>query len=271
MRDKVIAILESRVGEQMAELVGKYHGIPFSAPALAEIPDIDVPLIAKLMKRWNIYPPHIFIFQTGVGAKALFAAAKLLGLTGTLLEKLKNAQVVVRGPKPMAVLRSHGVRIDSIAKEPFTTTEVLNELKMKSLSGKRIVIQRYGESNIELQAILKKKGARVTEIATYRWGLPVNIEPLVRLINAIKRNEIDVIAFTSASQVNNLFVLAKLTGEHHLLQKHLNHATIASIGPVCTAALKKAGLKIDIEAKPPKLVPFVIAINDFICKQRLNS
>ena len=41
MKDKTIAILENRVGEQMANLIRKYGGTPFSASALAEIPDID--------------------------------------------------------------------------------------------------------------------------------------------------------------------------------------------------------------------------------------
>ena len=37
MKDKTVAILETRVGAQMADLVRKYGGIPFSAPALAEV------------------------------------------------------------------------------------------------------------------------------------------------------------------------------------------------------------------------------------------
>ena len=41
LKDKTIAILENRAGEQLADLVRKYGGTPFSAPALAEIPEID--------------------------------------------------------------------------------------------------------------------------------------------------------------------------------------------------------------------------------------
>ncbi len=261
MKDKVVAILESRIHEQMAELIAKYGGIPFSAPALAEIPDVDINEIEKLFRKWEKAPPDIFIFQTGVGAKGLFEAAKRLGRIPLLLEKLESAYVVVRGPKPTAVLRSFRVRVDAMADEPYTSAEVLDELEGKKLKGKRIVIQRYGEANLELKRILEGKGGQVFEIATYRWALPKDIEPLIRFMNALKRLEIDLVAFTSASQVNNLFTLAQQVGERELLQKNLNQTKIASIGPVCTAAIKKHGVKVDIEADPPKLGAFVVAIN----------
>jgi uroporphyrinogen-III synthase len=37
MKDKTVAILESRMGDHIASLVRKYGGTPFLAPALAEI------------------------------------------------------------------------------------------------------------------------------------------------------------------------------------------------------------------------------------------
>jgi uroporphyrinogen-III synthase len=41
MKNKTVAILESRMRDHIACLVHKYGGTPFSAPALAEIPDVD--------------------------------------------------------------------------------------------------------------------------------------------------------------------------------------------------------------------------------------
>jgi uroporphyrinogen-III synthase len=81
--------------------------------------------IQELIRDWNSTPPDIFIFQTGVGTRALFAATDLLGLTDVLLRLLDSAQVVVRGPKPATVLHSRKVRIDRAASDPFTTREVL--------------------------------------------------------------------------------------------------------------------------------------------------
>jgi hypothetical protein len=41
MKGKTVAILESRMHDHIASLVRKYGGTPFSAPTLAEIPDVD--------------------------------------------------------------------------------------------------------------------------------------------------------------------------------------------------------------------------------------
>jgi uroporphyrinogen-III synthase len=261
MKDKTVAILESRVRDQIADLVRKHGGTPFVAPALAEVSDVDPARIRELIDDWNSTPPDIFIFQTGVGTRGLFEATDGLGLTDAFLRLLNGAQVVVRGPKPTAALRSRKVRIDLAANDPFTTHEVLAELANLPLLGKRVVVQRYGETNPELQAALSIKGAQVVEIKTYRWALPDDITPLQHLIGALDRDEIDLVAFTSASQAVNLFAVARQGGKEDSLRQSLGRTLVASIGPVCSAALRKLAVRVDLEAQPPKLGPFINAIN----------
>jgi uroporphyrinogen-III synthase len=268
MKDKTVAILESRARDQIAGLVRKHGGTPFSAPALAEIADVDPAHIRELLDDWSSTPPDIFIFQTGVGTRAVFAATDSLGLTDAFLRLLDDAQVVVRGPKPTAALRSRKVRIDLAADDPFTTHEVLVELANLTLRGKRVVVQRYGETNRELQAALTTKGAQVDEIATYRWGLPDDTAPLQQLIGALDRDEIDLVAFTSASQAINLFAVARQGGQEDSLRQSLGRTLVASIGPVCSAALRKLAVRVDLEAQPPKLGPFIEAINAALTRTR---
>jgi uroporphyrinogen-III synthase len=261
MKGKTVALLESRMRDHIASLVRKYGGTPFSAPALAEIPDVDPAHIKELIRDWNSAPPDIFVFQTGVGTRALFAATDSLGLTGDLLRLLDSAQVVVRGPKSTTVLHLRKVRIDRAASNPFTTHEVLAEMHESPLRGKRVVVQRYGETNRDLQARLESEGAEVIEIVTYRWGLPEDTTPLLRLIDALGRDEIDLVAFTSASQASNLFTVARCDGKEASLKQSLGRTLVASIGPVCSAALRKLAVRVDIEAQPPKLGPLIDAIN----------
>jgi len=268
MKDKTIAILESRLPDRIAGLVRKHGGTPFSAPALAEIPDVDPARIQELIRAWNSTPPDIFIFQTGAGTRALFATADSLGLTGALLRILGAAQVIVRGPKPTAVLRSRKVRVDRAASNPFTTHEVLAEMLGTPLRGKHVVVQRYGETNRELQAALASEGAEVVEIVTYRWALPRDTAPLLRLIDALGRDEIDLVAFTSASQAANLFAAALSGGKEASLKQGLDRTLVASIGPVCSAALGKLSVRVDIEVQPPKLGPFIDAINAALSNPR---
>ena len=276
MKDKTVAILESRAGDRVASLIRKYGGTPFLAPALAEVPDVDPERIRALIGEWGSTPPEIFIFQTGVGTRALFAATDSMGLTPALLRTLEASIVVVRGPKPTAALGARKVRIDLSADDPFTTHEVLAQLqgarlpaaqlqgahsRENPLRGKRVVVQRYGETNRELEAALEAEGAEVIEIATYRWAVPEDTAPMVRLIDALGRDEIDLVAFTSASQASNLFTVAQRIGKEASLQQSLGRTLVASIGPVCSATLRKLAVRVDVEAKPPKLGPLIDAIN----------
>jgi uroporphyrinogen-III synthase len=265
MKDKTVAILESRAGDRVASLIRKYGGTPFLAPALSEVPDVDPERIRALIGDWESTPPEIFIFQTGVGTRALFAATDSMGLTPALLRVLEASIVVVRGPKPTAALGARKVRIDLSADDPFTTHEVLAQLREAQLEaplrGKRVVVQRYGETNRELEAALESEGAEVIEIATYRWAVPEDTAPMQRLIDALGRDEIDLVAFTSASQASNLFTVAERLGKEASLKQSLGRTLVASIGPVCSATLRKLAVRVDVEAKPPKLGPLIDAIN----------
>jgi len=266
MRDKTVAILESRLGRQFAELVAKHGGKPLHAPALAEVPDIDRDTIAALVPQLEKHPPRAAIFQTGVGTRALFEATDALDLTQRLLAVLAKTAVAARGPKPTGALRSRGVRIDLSAADPYTTTEVLATLAHSDLATATVRVQRYGVTNQELEEALKARGARVTEIPTYRWSLPQDTAPLVGLMDALERRGVDAVAVTNAAQIHNLFELAGKLGRADALRNGLNATLIASVGPVSSDALRRFGVKIGLEASPPKLGPLVSALNDALSR-----
>src|SRR5437868_14599843 len=119
MRDKRVAILESRLGRQMVDLVAKRGAVPIHAPALAEVPDVDPNFVKTLVGEICTSPPELVIFQTGVGTQALFATTDRLGITDDFLSALSATKVAARGPKPTAALRARHVRIDFPARDPF--------------------------------------------------------------------------------------------------------------------------------------------------------
>lgn len=253
MQDKVVAILETRTGEHLAQLIARQGGLPMPAPALEEVPDVDLDRLAALAAGSEARPFSMAIFQTGVGTRALFEAAEALGSTATLKRMLGNAIVVVRGPKPLGELRSRGVRVDIRATAPFTTDSVLAAVSGVSMERGRVLVQRYGEANRKLCEALEARGAQVEEIATYRWALPADVGPLVRLIDALAASTVDAVVFTSAVQVRNLYTIAERANRGADLAGFLNAVVVASIGPVCTAALVEHGVTPTFETSPPKL------------------
>jgi uroporphyrinogen-III synthase len=266
MHAKTVAILESRLGEQLAGLIDKRGGRAVRAPALAEVPDIDPAYIGQLVGELASRPASVAIFQTGVGTHALFKTTDSLGLTGDFLVRLSHMTVVARGPKPTGALRSRGVRIDLNAADPFTTAQVLEALAPVPLDGKRVIVQRYGVANAELDEALRARGARILEIPTYRWSLPEDTRPLHDLIGALERRQIDAVTITNAAQVYNLFALAERLGRADALRDSLNHTLVASVGPVSSDALKRFGVAVGLEASPPKLGPLVTALDEALSR-----
>jgi len=260
VKAKRVAILESRLGRQMADLVAQRGGVPFHAPALAELPDLDPEKIAALVRSLEERPAKLAIFQTGVGTRALFAATDGLGMTDAFLKLLEKTIVAARGPKPTGALRARGVRIDRSAPDPFTTKEVLQSIEDVDLKGNRVIVQRYGVANVELDRALEARGAQVVEIPTYRWSLPQDTRPLEDLVGALERGELHAAVFTNAEQVRNLFAIAERLGQGAALRAALNKTLVASIGPVASAALREFEVKVGLESSPPKLGALMSAL-----------
>lgn len=260
MQGERIAILESRAAQQVAALVARHGGTPVSAPALAEVPDADPEAVRALIEHHAATPPALAIFQTGVGTRALFETVAALNLERTLEAMLSRTVVAVRGPKPTAVLRSRSIRIDRAAVDPFTTMELLAAIADVTIDGGTVLVQRYGESNEGLAKALAARGAAPVEIPTYRWALPEDTAPLIALGERLRAGTIDAVVFTSASQVRNLFTVAGAMAGDDALRAALLRSRLVSIGPVCSVALRAAGLRVDAEARPPKLGFLVAAI-----------
>jgi uroporphyrinogen-III synthase len=264
MKSKVVAILETRTGAHLAELIQRRGGVPMLAPALEEVPDVDPLAVQSLIEQWCREPFQLCIFQTGVGTRAVFSATDAAGSTPELKRLLAGSIVAVRGPKPTGELNARQVRIDRRAPSPFTTATLLTVLSDIPVQNARILVQRYGATNQELASGLQARGARVQEIATYRWALPANVQPLIDVLNAVATGKVDVVVFTSAVQMHNLYAVAEKIGSAQQLADQLNKTIVASIGPVCSRALRSYGVTPRVEADPPKLGPLMAALDAFL-------
>lgn len=262
MKGKTVAILESRVGEHLVDMIRRRGAEPLHAPALAEVPDIDPEAIRTLIADLRQRPVRLAIFQTGVGSRALFAATDALALTDALLGLLASTRVAARGPKPTGALTSRRVRIDFSAQDPYTTREVMDSIAALDLAGERVLVQRYGDTNTDLNDALIARGAEVVEVATYRWALPADTAPLSRLVQELERDRVNAVVVTSASQVQNLCEVARREGREHVLVAALRRTLVASIGPVSSRALRAIGVEPAIEASPPKLGPLISALDN---------
>ena len=260
---KIIAITEARRAAELASLITKRGGVPYSAPAVREIPRRDLAPALDVLARMCRGEVSMIIFLTGVGTRAFLALAGEKGKRDALLTALEKMVVAARGPKPAAALRDAGVRLDLAPKEP-TSEGLLRALAERDLGGKLVAVQLYGEDNPVLVEGLRARGATVLDIPLYEWALPEDQGPLIRLVRDLLDGRIDVLAFTSSPQITHLFAVAEQLGLRAELAGALrDKAVVAVIGPVCRATLAEQGIVPRIQPDKGTMGALVHAIAEF--------
>lgn len=249
-----VVTLESRRAAELEQLLARHGATVIRAPALREIPLEENPHAIELVERLERGTIDVVILLTGVGTRALVEAVRPRCPTEKLVELLRRVTIVARGPKPVAALRSLDLVPQVRVPEPNTWRELLAALDAAgAIAGKRVVVQEYGVGNPELLAGLRERGAVVTPVAVYRWALPTDLEPLREAIRRVAAGSADVALFTSATQIAHVLEVAETMGLRDAAVAGLADAVVGSIGPVCTAALREAGITVDCEPSHPKM------------------
>ena len=249
--------LESRRAPEMAKLIESNGGRATVAPSMREIPLASNTQAISFARKLSENGFDIVVFLTGVGTRALTRVVETVYPVEQFVAALRRIAIVARGPKPVAALKELGVPVTVAVPEPNTWRDLLRTLDEKAesvpIKGRRVAVQEYGISNPELLNGLSDRGAQVTRVPVYEWGLPEDVEPLRSAVTAIARDEFDVILCTTGIQVNHLFQVAAEMNQEDLMRRGLSKMLIASIGPVTSERLHEYGLQADIEPTHPKM------------------
>jgi uroporphyrinogen-III synthase len=259
------ALLESRMGSEMGELVRRYGGIPRHVPTVREVPvDCREP-VAAFLNALESAVPRVIVFLTGVGVDALFDEAERQGRLPFLLETLPRATLACRGPKPTAALKRRRLVPTVCARDPYTTSELLEALNERDLRDVEVVLVHYGEPNDALARQLRARGALLNELCLYEWQLPEDTKPMTALIHdVVAGGAVDTVVFTSQVQGRHLLQVASAMGVAPSFVDALNSRTVvAAVGPVCRAALEEAGIMPHVVPTNPKMGPLIAALAEY--------
>src|SRR6185295_7381247 len=243
---------------EMARLIEHHGGRPMVAPSMREIPleenrealDFGARLLAG---EWDV-----LILLTGVGTRTLVQALETRHPREQILAALGRTVRVCRGPKPVAALKALGLDPGVTVPEPNTWVELLRTLDEKSpVRGRRVAVQEYGISNLELLQGLKERGAEVTRVPVYRWGLPHDLAPLRAALQAIADGQVPIALFTNANQVENVMQVARDGGLDERVRAALARGVVASVGPIASESLHNHGFQVELEPPHPKMGPLV--------------
>lgn len=262
---------ESRMADSTSKLLKRQGADAISAPSMQEVPLEDHTAVFNFGEQLFAGEVDILICMTGVGTDMMIKTLKTKYELSDILRALEGVTVVSRGPKPARVLRGLDVPIAIKVPEPNTWKEILTSLEQHGLTseleGQKVAIQEYGEPNEQLNTELRKLGAELIQTSIYRWGLPDDLEPLKNGIRAILDGKVDLVLFTSKTQVNHVMKVADMVASKADLRDALKDVVVASIGPVCSGGLQSNGIEPDFEPSRSKLAIFINEIAEELPKQ----
>jgi uroporphyrinogen-III synthase len=243
--------LESRRAPEMEVLIRKQGGDAFVAPSMREVPLEHNDAAFAFAERLFAGGIDLMVLLTGVGTRQLDRLLATRYPAEAFADALRRIPVVVRGPKPAAVLRDMNVPYAAIAPEPNTWRELLGV--MEGRTERHVAVQEYGRSNDDLLAALRARGAEVSSVRVYQWDLPEDTGPLREAARRLAAGAFDVVMFTTAIQVPHLFRVARELGIETEVAAAFARVAIASIGPTTSEALDEFGLHADLEPSHPKM------------------
>lgn len=238
-----VGVTAARKAEEQIKLLERRGAHVVWAPALSVDPNrVDAGALRAVTEQIIGQRVDMFLATTGIGTRAWFDAAEEWGLIEPLLATLGGAEILARGPKSVGALRRRGLR-ELWAPESEEFDDVLEHLRGRDLTGKRIVVQEHGQSLSMVAHALTRQGAEVINVIVYRVESAADPEPVFRLVETLADGELDAVTFTSAPAVAAFMQAAGSVGlRDEVVAAFQADVVAACVGPVTAAAFEMWGV-----------------------------
>jgi len=257
---RTVALPESRELDQLSRLLEEQGATALRCPLVSILDAPDPAPVDAWLQRLTAGAFDDVIFLTGEGLRRLLARAQRTATRDAVVAALGRVRRITRGPKPARALHEIGLASDLPAPVP-TSRGVIDSLGKLDLNGRRVGVQLYGtDPGAELVAFLKGAGASADTVAPYVYAPAIDDQRVRELIAAMNDGRVDAIAFTSASQVERLWQVARGAGSEAALVAALARTRVAAIGPIVEAALGERGVRPDILTDKPFVMKHLVGL-----------
>lgn len=240
-----ILLPESRELDLFAGMLQRQGAIPLRCPLVAIFDLLDTSEVEAWLDRLASDRFDDLVLFTGEGLRRIMSVAEKTGRREAAIAALGRVRRIVRGPKPVRVLRELGLSADIAAGQP-TTAGLVATLRGLDWSGRRVALQLYPDQSGEMADFFVAAGASVATVLPYRYASHEEDCEVVDVIRSMAAGEVDMIAFTSTPQVRRLQQVARDHALEEALARAMRVTAIASIGPVTTEAVEKAGWTVSV-------------------------
>jgi uroporphyrinogen III methyltransferase/synthase len=250
-------ILVTRASEQAGELLdalAERGAEPVHFPAIEFVPPSDTAPLAHALREIERY--DLVLFTSANGVRRFFAALREGGRDARALGR---SRVVAVGPATAAALEAQGICADAVPSEfvgeaVADTALALLHAHHGEVVGRRVLLARAEVAREVLPARLRAAGVELDVVPVYRT-VPAAAREVEALRDALLAGQIDAITFTSSSTVEQ--VCAALGERAHEL---LAPVVVASIGPIASAAARRHGLHVTVEAEAYTIAGLLTAL-----------
>jgi uroporphyrinogen-III synthase len=254
-----VGVTGHRRAAEQAEMLAKRGASVIVGPVIESVPLDDIDATTAATRALIDEPPDVLVLSTGVGTRSWLGVAEIAGLDDDLRAISHTATVLARGPKARSAAIAGGLDVSWQAPQE-TGAEIVRHLAALGVAGRRIGVQRDGAVDTAqgLAAAIRDLGADVVEVPVYRWKLPDDVQPALRLIAGVVAGRVDAVTFTSAVAVDHCFELA--ADEPALRQALTAGCTAVAVGPVTADALRRNGVADVVEPERARLGSMVQAV-----------
>ncbi|MEU6506508.1 MULTISPECIES: uroporphyrinogen-III synthase [unclassified Streptomyces] len=237
-----VGVTAARRAEELGALLQRRGAAVLHAPALRIVPLADDGELLASTKEIIDQVPDVVVATTAIGFRGWVEAAEGWGLGDPLLDRLREAELLARGPKVKGAIRAAGLT-EEWSPSSESMAEVLDRLLEEGVEGRRIAVQLHGEPLPGFVESLRAGGAEVLPVPVYRWMPPEDTAPLDRLLDATVARSVDALTFTSAPAAASLLSRAEDKGLLPELLSALSHDVLpACVGPVTALPLQAHGV-----------------------------
>ncbi len=256
---RTVALPETRELDRMAGILEAEGATTVRCPLVAILDAPDPAPVDNWLRHLCAGGFDDLILLTGEGLRRLIDRADKIGVRAQAITAIASCRKITRGPKPARALHEINLSTDIAAATP-TSAGIMDTLARENLAGRRVGLQLYGTSpNDPLVNFLRGAGATVTTVAPYIYAPAGDEDRIVDLLARMEAGTIDVLAFTSASQVDRLWNVAESRKLEARLRAGLARTKVAAIGPIVVEALGDRGAAIDIQTESPFVMKRLVA------------
>ena len=252
-----VAVTADRRWDEQIQLLERRGARVVHGPTIRTLPLGDEGRLRTAIEALIADPPDVVVLTTGLGVRGWLGGAESLGLGEELLEALRPALVLARGPKAEGAAMTAGIDVDWRT-QTSRNGELLDHLaegvRARTLpmgSGHaetRVAVQLDGSPDEWMGPAVAALGLDVVAVPVYRWELPEDRAPALRVLQGVIDGSIDAVTFTAAHAVTNFFAIAEEMGTLDEVRAAFvsGSASAVCVGPVCADRIRGYGIEVTI-------------------------